>query len=68
MISHIGAIGFCMGGGLSLALASHATRIGKPIQAAIACYGTAPADFDVTIIKDTAIQGHFAGKVKLYST
>lgn len=50
-----------MGGGLALALASHATKIGKPIQAAIACYGTAPA-FDMTIIKDTAISGHFAGK------
>ncbi|KAI8884220.1 dienelactone hydrolase [Backusella circina FSU 941] len=58
----IGAIGFCMGGGLSLALASHATQIGKPIQVAVACYGSAPADFDVTIIKETAIQGHFAGK------
>lgn len=55
-----------MGGGLTLALAAHATKIGKPIQAAIPCYGTAPASFDVTIIKDTAVQAHFGGKVYGY--
>ncbi|KAG2235059.1 dienelactone hydrolase [Thamnidium elegans] len=58
----IGAIGFCMGGGLSLALASHANKIGKPIQVAIPCYGTAPASFEITNLKDTAVQGHFGGK------
>lgn len=53
-----------MGGGLTLALASHAEKIGKPIQVAISCYGTAPASFDVTNLKHTAVQGHFGGKVK----
>lgn len=52
-----------MGGGLSLALASHANKIGKPIQVAIPCYGTSPASFDITNLKDTAVQGHFGGKV-----
>lgn len=55
-----------MGGGLSLALATHAQKIGKPIQAAIACYGTPPESFDVTTITDaTAIQGHFGGQVSI---
>lgn len=52
-----------MGGGLTLALAAHAAKIGKPIQVAVPCYGTAPATFDVTNLKDTAVQGHFGGKV-----
>lgn len=52
-----------MGGGLTLALAAHAAKIGKPIQVAVSCYGTAPASFDVTNLKDTAVQGHFGGKV-----
>jgi carboxymethylenebutenolidase len=56
-----------MGGGLALALASHAAKLGKPIQAAISCYGTAPA-FDMSLIgKETAVQGHFGGKVIEYS-
>ncbi|KAI8985119.1 dienelactone hydrolase [Pilobolus umbonatus] len=60
---NIGSIGFCMGGGLSLALASHASKIGKPIQSAVVCYGSPPEQFDVTLIdKQTAIQGHFGGK------
>ncbi|ORX44952.1 alpha/beta-hydrolase [Hesseltinella vesiculosa] len=61
----IGAIGFCMGGALSLALASAATQAKAPIQAAIACYGTPPDDFKVeSITPETAVQGHFAGKDK----
>ncbi|CAO3635490.1 unnamed protein product [Cunninghamella blakesleeana] len=60
----IGAIGFCMGGALTLAYATNATISGKPIQAAVPCYGTPPADaFDVTKITDaTAVQGHFGGQ------
>ncbi|KAI8097763.1 dienelactone hydrolase [Halteromyces radiatus] len=59
----IGVMGFCMGGALSLALASHAAQVEIPIQAAVACYGIPPDNFDVTKITDaTAIQGHFGGK------
>ncbi|ORY93886.1 dienelactone hydrolase [Syncephalastrum racemosum] len=55
----LGAIGFCMGGGLSLALATQV-----PLKAAVSCYGTAPSDtFDVAkITSATAVQGHFGGK------
>ncbi|CDS06054.1 hypothetical protein LRAMOSA08582 [Lichtheimia ramosa] len=57
----LGAIGFCMGGGLSLALATHLTN--PPLKAAVTCYGTPPADFDVSkITSATAVQGHFGGK------
>lgn len=53
-----------MGGALSLALASHSAHVEIPIQAAVACYGIPPADFDVKKITNaTAIQGHFGGKV-----
>ncbi|KAG2218248.1 hypothetical protein INT45_006249 [Circinella minor] len=56
----LGAIGFCMGGGLSLALAS---TLERPLKAAITCYGTTPDTFDVTkITSATAVQGHFGGK------
>ncbi|KAI8331486.1 dienelactone hydrolase [Chlamydoabsidia padenii] len=59
----IGAIGFCMGGALSLALASQAAQNESPIQAAVACYGSPPDDFDVTKLTNaTAVQGHFGGK------
>ncbi|CAO3691113.1 hypothetical protein G6F70_006525 [Rhizopus microsporus] len=61
----IGSIGFCMGGGLSFALAADAAKRGKPIQAAVGCYGTPPDHFDLSLIKDTAIQGHFGGKDKM---
>ncbi|KAI9495369.1 dienelactone hydrolase [Zychaea mexicana] len=57
----LGAIGFCMGGGLSLALATQLTS--PPLKAAVTCYGTTPDNFDVTkITSATAIQGHFGGK------
>jgi carboxymethylenebutenolidase len=54
-----------MGGGLALALATHAAKAGKPIQAAVGCYGTPPEpSFDVSLITEaTAVQGHFGGKV-----
>lgn len=54
-----------MGGGLTLALAAHACKIGKPIQAAVPCYGTAPEPtFDPSLITEaTAVQGHFGGLV-----
>ncbi|KAI8060061.1 dienelactone hydrolase [Gongronella butleri] len=63
----IGAQGFCMGGALTLALATDATLAGAPIQAVVPCYGTPPADaFDVTKLTDaTAVQGHFGGKDNL---
>lgn len=49
-----------------IAYATKATISGKPIQAAVPCYGTPPADaFDVTKITDaTAVQGHFGGQVR----
>ncbi|KAI9322113.1 dienelactone hydrolase [Dichotomocladium elegans] len=58
----LGAIGFCMGGALSLALASQLNN--PPLKAAVTCYGTPPADaFDVSkITSATAVQGHFGGK------
>ncbi|KAI9010378.1 dienelactone hydrolase [Phycomyces nitens] len=60
---HIGAIGFCMGGALSLALATTAAEHGNPIQVAITCYGIPGASFDVKkITKATSVQGHFGGK------
>ncbi|CAO3639687.1 unnamed protein product [Cunninghamella echinulata] len=63
----LAAIGFCMGGALSLAWATQATLSGEPIQAAVPCYGCPPADaFDVTKITDaTAVQGHFGGQDKM---
>ncbi|KAL0074369.1 putative carboxymethylenebutenolidase [Phycomyces blakesleeanus] len=61
--TRIGAIGFCMGGALSLALANQATLLGAPIQVAITFYGTTSGKLDVThISKDTAVQGHFGGQ------
>ncbi|ORY97394.1 dienelactone hydrolase [Syncephalastrum racemosum] len=59
-----GSIGFCMGGGLSLALAARLAETRHPLQAAVTCYGTAPRDqFDVrNITKVTPVQGHFGGK------
>ncbi|KAI9256576.1 dienelactone hydrolase [Phascolomyces articulosus] len=63
----VGSIGFCMGGGLSLALASKMAETRKPLKAAVTCYGTAPGDkFDVrTITKKTPVQGHFGGQDKM---
>ncbi|KAF7731885.1 hypothetical protein EC973_007716 [Apophysomyces ossiformis] len=63
----IGTIGFCMGGGLSLALASKLAETKHPLAAAITCYGTPPGDvFDVrTITKATPVQGHFGGLDKM---
>ncbi|KAI8146303.1 dienelactone hydrolase [Fennellomyces sp. T-0311] len=61
---NVGSIGFCMGGGLSLALASRMAEKPRPLKAAVTCYGTPPADlFDVRdITRQTAVQGHFGGK------
>ncbi|CAO3597954.1 unnamed protein product [Absidia cylindrospora] len=61
---HIGSIGFCMGGGLSLALASQLCTTKNPLQAAVTCYGTPPGElYDVrTITSVTPVQGHFGGK------
>lgn len=63
--SKLGAIGFCMGGALSLASAVALTE--HPLQAAVTCYGTpSPDAFDVSkITKATAVQGHFGGKDNL---
>ncbi|GAB5587076.1 hypothetical protein Unana1_01976 [Umbelopsis nana] len=60
----LGSIGFCMGGGLSLALATHLANTTYPLAAAVTCYGTPPRDqFDVReIAKSTAVQGHFGNK------
>ncbi|KAF7723772.1 hypothetical protein EC973_001685 [Apophysomyces ossiformis] len=60
----IGAVGFCMGGALAIALSTAAAEANEPIQAAVACYGRPPADqFDVKKITNaTAVQGHFGGK------
>ncbi|KAJ2958965.1 hypothetical protein NQZ79_g5523 [Umbelopsis isabellina] len=60
----LGSIGFCMGGGLSLALAEHLSGTSHPLKAAVTCYGTPPKDiFDVReITKVTPVQGHFGGK------
>ncbi|KAI8144639.1 dienelactone hydrolase [Fennellomyces sp. T-0311] len=60
----LGAIGFCMGGGLSLALATQLTS--PPLKAAVTCYGTTPDTFDVSkITSATAVQGHFGGQDKM---
>ncbi|KAI8081278.1 dienelactone hydrolase [Halteromyces radiatus] len=61
----VGSIGFCMGGGLSLALASHLATASKyPLKACVSCYGTPPGDLydvrDITTV--TPVQGHFGGK------
>ncbi|KAG0175983.1 Sorting nexin, cytoplasm-to-vacuole targeting pathway/endosomal sorting [Apophysomyces sp. BC1034] len=63
---NIGTIGFCVGGGLSLALASKLAETRHPLKAAITCYGTAPGDmFDIrNITKATPVQGHFGGQDK----
>ncbi|KAI8580210.1 hypothetical protein K450DRAFT_238687 [Umbelopsis ramanniana AG] len=60
----LGSIGFCMGGGLSLALATHLANTSHPLAAAVTCYGTPPKDiFDVReITKVTPVQGHFGAK------
>jgi dienelactone hydrolase len=63
--SRIGTFGLSVGGGLSLALATDATKNGKPLQATVTFYGVPSQDvFDTTLIRDTPIQGHFGGKVK----
>ncbi|KAH8552208.1 dienelactone hydrolase [Umbelopsis sp. PMI_123] len=60
----LGSIGFCMGGGLSLALATQLASTPHPLLAAVTCYGTPPKDlFDVReITKVTPVQGHFGDK------
>jgi carboxymethylenebutenolidase len=40
----IGAVGFCLGGGLTFATAAHSRVDGKPIDAAVAYYGSAIND------------------------
>ncbi|KAI8337591.1 dienelactone hydrolase [Chlamydoabsidia padenii] len=62
--SNIGSIGFCMGGGLSLALATHMAKTRHPLKAAVTCYGTPPGElYDVREITTvTPVQGHFGGK------
>jgi carboxymethylenebutenolidase len=54
-----------MGGGLSLALATHMAKTKTPLKAAVSCYGTPPGQlFDVREITTvTPVQGHFGGKV-----
>ncbi|SAM07227.1 hypothetical protein [Absidia glauca] len=72
--SNIGSIGFCMGGGLSLALATHMAKTKTPLKAAVSCYGTPPGQlFDVREITTvTPVQGHFADalefNLKTYNT
>jgi carboxymethylenebutenolidase len=67
VLRKLGSIGFCMGGGLSLALATHLANTSHPLVAAVTCYGTPPKDiFDVReITKSTPVQGHFGAKVSL---
>ncbi len=46
----IASIGFCMGGALSLALASHLAAK-KPLSAVVTCYGVpSPTICDVSVI------------------
>ncbi|CAB4383534.1 unnamed protein product [Rhizophagus irregularis] len=56
----IGSIGFCMGGAMSLALASH-LKPKKPLSAAVTCYGIpSPTICDLSVIAvATPVQGHF---------
>ncbi|KAI7854477.1 dienelactone hydrolase [Circinella umbellata] len=63
----VGAIGFCMGGGLSLALATTLVKTKRPLKAVVTCYGTPPAElFDVRdITTRTPVQGHFGGQDKM---
>ncbi|KAI9311303.1 dienelactone hydrolase [Dichotomocladium elegans] len=60
----IGSIGFCMGGGLSLALASRMAETRHPLKAAVTCYGSPPSELldHRAVSQVTAIQGHFGGK------
>ncbi|CDH54501.1 protein usf [Lichtheimia corymbifera JMRC:FSU:9682] len=62
---NVGSIGFCMGGGLSLALASRMASTPHALRAAVTCYGTPPSElFEPRLFgsQRTAIQGHFGGK------
>lgn len=68
--SNVGSIGFCMGGGLSLALASRMSSTPHALRAAVTCYGTPPSElFEPRLFgsQRTAIQGHFGGKVSKLS-
>lgn len=60
----IGSIGFCMGGAMSLTLASRLVAKNKPLNAAITCYGVPPhslVDLSNIAVK-TPVQGHFGNE------
>uniref|UniRef100_A0A1D1XSX4 Protein usf n=1 Tax=Anthurium amnicola TaxID=1678845 RepID=A0A1D1XSX4_9ARAE len=59
----IGSIGFCMGGAVSLALASHLVPK-KPLSAVVTCYGIpSPTICDISVIAvTTPVQGHFGNE------
>ncbi|RIA90738.1 dienelactone hydrolase family-domain-containing protein [Glomus cerebriforme] len=59
----IGSIGFCMGGAVSLALASHLASK-EPLSAVVTCYGIpSPTICDVSVIGlKTPVQGHFGNE------
>ncbi|CAG8450464.1 6714_t:CDS:2 [Diversispora eburnea] len=63
----IGSIGFCMGGAMSLTLASHLVSKNDPLNAVITCYGipsNSLVDISNIAIK-TPVQGHFGKEDKL---
>lgn len=61
----IGSIGFCMGGAMSLALASQLAAK-KPLSAVVTCYGVpSPTICDVSVVAlKSPVQGHFGSEDK----
>lgn len=58
----VGTLGFCMGGGLSLAAAANV----PDIDAAVSCYGIAPPSVDMTKLK-VPVQCHFGDHDQLFT-
>ncbi|WP_460445714.1 dienelactone hydrolase family protein [Angustibacter aerolatus] len=61
--STVGAVGFCMGGGFVLQLA---TQQGDKVSAAVAFYGVGPAVPDQYTTLTAAVQGHYGERDEAY--
>ncbi len=57
-VSHVGVVGFCMGGALTVAAAVHVPGV----DAAVCFYGIPPAQFAAPGDIKSAFQGHFANR------